>query len=187
MGKDKALLRLFGPSGPDLLAKAHDLLAGLLPTCWVSCRREQPRLGYDCLFDAVENAGPAAGVLEGLRAAQKHNFAAVLALSCDMPFMDAPTLGRLLAARLAAPAGTLATLYVDAESGRPEALAAIYETAALPLFAAAVSGERIRLNNVVPLRRQHRLAYTRDAAGPFFNLNSPEDLVLALDLPRASR
>ena len=101
--------------------------------------------------------------------------------------MDAPTLRKLLAARFAAPAGTLATLYVAEASGRPEALAAVYETAALPLFAAAVSGQRIRLNNVVPMQRQHRVLYARSEARPFFNLNSPEDLVLALDLPQASR
>lgn len=186
MGRDKALLRLHGPSGPDMLARAYGLLAGLLPTCWVSCRREQPRAGYDCLFDAQADAGPAAGVLAGLRAARARGFAAVLVLSCDMPFMDAPTLRELLAARQAAPARTLATLFVAAESGRPEALAAVYETAALPLFEAAVSGERIRLNNVVPTQRQRRLTYTREGARPFFNLNSPEDLALALDLPQAS-
>ena len=101
--------------------------------------------------------------------------------------MDAPTLRALLAARRAAPADTLATLYVEAESGRPEALVAVYETAALPLFEAAVSGKRIRLNNVVPAQRQRRLAYAREAARPFFNLNSPGDLRLALDLTGASR
>lgn len=187
MGEDKALMRLFGTTGPDMLASAHALLMKLLPVCWVSCRRELPRTGYDCLFDAHENAGPAAGVLAGLLAARARGFAAVLALSCDMPFMDAPTLRGLLAARHAAPADTLATLFVAAESGRPEALAAVYETAALPFFETAVSGGRIRLNNVVPAQRQRRLAYSRDAARPFFNVNNPEDIRLVLDLPDTSR
>ena len=90
MGHDKARLRLHGPDKPDLLARTHALLADLLPLCWVSCRADAPRSGYECLFDAKPGQGPAAGILAALRAAQAQGFAAVLALSCDMPLMDTP-------------------------------------------------------------------------------------------------
>ena len=186
MGRDKALLRVYGSSMPDMLSRSHDLLASLLPQCWVSCRVGQPRGGYQCVFDEKDDGGPTAGVLAALRAAQAQGFSAVLALSCDMPFMDAPTLRNLLEARRAAPADTLATLYVDAVSGRPEALSAVYETASLRWFEDAVAFHGGRLNNVVPLERQCRLPYGPEEARPFFNLNRPEDLQRALDILDAS-
>lgn len=187
MGRDKALLRIYGVGSPDLLARTHGLLAALLPRCWVSCRSGQPRAGYPCIFDETDGRGPAAGVLAALRAALAQGFSAVLALSCDMPFMDAPTLRNLLAARHAAPAGTLATLYIDAASGRPESLTAVYETASLPWFEEALAVHSGRLNSVVPPERQHRLPYGSDEALPFFNLNRPEDLQRALEIIGACR
>ena len=186
MGHDKAQLRVYGPDKPDLLARAHALLADLLPRCWVSCRAEAPRSGYACLFDAKHGQGPAAGILAALREAQAQGFAAVLALSCDMPLMDAPTLRRLLEARAAAPAGTLATLYVEAASGRPEALAAVYETASLPLFEKWLESPGGRLNCIVPLQNQCRLPYGAEESRPFVNLNRPDDLKTVLDILGAS-
>ena len=125
-------------------------------------------------------------MVAALRTAQAQGFSAVLALSCDMPFMDAPTLRTLLAARAAAPADTLATLYMDAASGRPEALSAVYETAALPWFEDSLAFHGGRLNRVVPLERQCRLPYGPEEARPFFNLNRPDDLQRALDILSAS-
>lgn len=182
MGHDKARLRLHGPDKPDLLARTHALLADLLPLCWVSCRADAPRSGYECLFDAKPGQGPAAGILAALRAAQAQGFAAVLALSCDMPLMDTPTLRRLLDARASAPAGTLATLYVDAASGRPEALAAVYETASLPLFEKWLETPGGRLNCIVPLQNQWRLPNGAEDSRPFINLNRPDDLKTVLDI-----
>lgn len=182
MGHDKALLRVYGADKPDLLERTHALLAGLLPRCWVSCRSDTPRSGYACLFDATPGQGPAAGILAALRAAQEQGFAAVLALSCDMPLMESLTLRRLLSARAAAPAGTLATLYVDAASGRPEALAAVYETASLPLFEAWLALPGGRLNCIVPQQHQCRLPYSPEESRPFVNLNRPEDVKMVLDI-----
>ena len=182
MGRDKALMRVHGQDKPDLLARTHDLLAALLPRCWVSCRADTPRNGYECLFDAKPDQGPAAGILAALQAAREQGFAAVLALSCDMPLMDAATLRRLLAARAAAPAGTLATLFVDAASGRPEALAAVYETASLPLFEKWLALPGGRLNCIVPQQYQYCLPYSAEESRPFVNLNRPEDVKTVLDI-----
>ena len=95
MGHDKAQMRVHGADKPDLLARTHALLAELLPRCWVSCRSDCSRSGYECLFDDAPDKGPAAGILAALRAAREHGLAAVLALSCDMPLMDAPTQRKL--------------------------------------------------------------------------------------------
>ena len=91
-----------------------------------------------------------------------------------------------MASRNAAGADNLATLYVDAVSGRPEALVAVYETGALPWFEKSVIQQGGRLNDVVPVEKQTRLPYGPDEAGPFFNLNRPEDVKRALDILGAS-
>ena len=92
------------------------------------------------------------------------------------------TLRRLLDARASAPAGTQATLYVDAASGRPEALAAVYETASLPLFEKWLETPGGRLNCIVPLQNQWRLPYGPEDSRPFINLNRPDDLKTVLDI-----
>ena len=167
LGQEKALLRVHGREQPDLLCRTHNLLTALLPQCWVACRPGRPRPGYDCLFDQVEGLGPFSGV-----------YAAVLALSCDLPFMDDATLRRLLAARDAASSDRLLTTFCQTETGFIEALTAIYEVAALPLFdKAQAQGER-KLSRIIPQERQERIAYSQGEALPFFNINYPADLEL---------
>ena len=72
MGRDKALLQVYGPGKPDLLARTCALLTDLLPQCWISCRSGLARAGYQCLFDEYPDRGPAAGVLAALKAARAH-------------------------------------------------------------------------------------------------------------------
>ncbi len=190
MGKDKALERLAGPTGSTLedmaggndgsmLARVHCLVRSLVPVCFVSCRADTPRQGYDCVFDAVRGVGPTAGLQAALRQAEDMGFAAVLALSCDLPFMDASTLRKLLAARNEAPATSLVTAYRERHTGRVESLVAVYEVGALPYFdRALVQGQR-RIASVIPQEFQCLLDYGPEEAAPFFNCNSPEDLALA--------
>ncbi|MFT4301664.1 MAG: molybdenum cofactor guanylyltransferase [Desulfovibrio sp.] len=191
MGKDKALLRL-PPlatvaaeesleecSDGSLLARAHSLLLSFLPICLVSCRADAPRQGYECVFDAVQGVGPTAGLHAALCRAEERGYAAVLALSCDLPFMDASILRRLLAARNEAPATSLATAYRERLTGRVQALTAIYEVAALPYFSAALAQGQRRLASVVPREFQDFLDYEPEESGPFFNCNTPEDLASA--------
>ncbi len=179
LGQEKALLRVHGQEQPDLRRRTHNLLTALLPCCWVACRPTRPCAGYDCIFDQVEGLGPFSGVHAALRAAAEQGFAAVLALSCDLPFMDEATLRRLLAARGAASDGRLLTTFCQRETGFIEALTAVYEVAALPLFDAALAlGER-KLSRIIPLERQTRIDYSQAEALPFFNINYPADLELA--------
>ncbi|SDF14215.1 molybdenum cofactor guanylyltransferase [Desulfovibrio legallii] len=187
LGQDKAALRL-AAGGPDLLARTHALLRGLLPRCWVSCRADKPRLGYACVFDAVPGKGPMGGIVAALTRARDEGFAAVLALSCDLPFMDAPTLARLLAARQAALPQTLLTCYAAAATGRLEPLAGIYEVAALPLLLdhAGRAGRGSSLFRLFPADLCRTLPYGPEAARPFFNLNTAADLAAAQRLAAAA-
>ena len=59
-----------------------------------------------------------------------------------------------------------------------EALTAIYEVAALPLFDKALARGERKLSRIVPLERQERIAYSQGEALPFFNINYPADLEL---------
>lgn len=179
LGQEKALLRVYGQEQPDLLRRTHNLLTVLLPRCWVACRPARPRPGYDCIFDQVEGLGPFSGVYAALRAAAEGGFAAVLALSCDLPFMDETTLRRLLAARGTASDGRLLTTFCQRETGFIEALTAVYEVAALPLFDAALARGERKLSRIIPLERQKRIFYSQTEALPFFNINYPADLELA--------
>ena len=84
MGRDKALERLAGPpavgsaahvaGGNDgsMLARIHSLVRSLVPVCFVSCRADTPRQGYDCVFDAVQGVGPTAGLQAALRLSLIH-------------------------------------------------------------------------------------------------------------------
>lgn len=179
MGRDKALIRLPGEGGgegPTMLERAYSLLSELTPRVWVSCAAGRPYTGYPCLFDEGAEAGPGAGILSGLRAAEAAGFSALLCLPCDLPFMNALSLRRLLATRETAPPHTLATLYASAESGLLEPLVAIYECAAQPFFRDVVASGRRRLFDIIPPERRHLLRYGRDEARAFFNMNSAEDL-----------
>lgn len=184
MGTDKARLRLpgvcdtaFDSSGAaDMLFTACALVRSVLPFCLVSCRADAPRQGYDCVFDAMPSQGPAAGLQAALRRAGELGYTALLALSCDLPLMDALTLRRLLAARDAAPPQTLVTAYRARDTGRVESLTAVYEVAALPHFDAALARGERKLGLMVPGELRLFVDYGPEEAEPFFNCNCPADL-----------
>lgn len=168
MGRDKAWLR-YGAQ-PQLQA-AFALLRPLVIRCHVSVRADQRaealRAGFPQLVDALEDIGPAAGLL----AAHAHApHAAWLALACDLPLLQAPVLEALVAAR--AP-GIAAVAFGGAHDGLPEPLCAVWEPAALQRLQRqvatgrhglreALGGDQVRL---LPLPWAHALD----------NANTPED------------
>ena len=179
MGQEKALLRVHGAQQPHLLERTYRLLRALAAPCWVSCRPGQTYVGYDCLHDAESGQGPCAGILTALLHANQRGCRALLALACDLPFMDTPTLRRLLAAHAKASPEIALTLYV-APNGRQEQLVAVYDVGALPFFTAALARGQRSLADIVPADRRQALAYTQEQALPFFNMNRPSDLAWAV-------
>ncbi len=177
LGQDKTRLRLHGEAGPDMLLRTARLLENVTPMVWISCRAGNPRPTghYACVYDDVDNMGPFGGVLATLRQAK----GPVLALSCDLPFMDAPTLERLLAARDKRSPRALMTTFLQKETGFIEALVSVYEYEALPRFERAMrEGER-QLNKIIPPELRAHIVYERGEALPFFNINHPADLETA--------
>ena len=181
MGREKAHIHAYGDAAPDMLTRTRGLLHEVVSEVWVSCRPGLPKNGCACVFDIHPGLGPFSGVHAALTHARATGLRAVLALSCDLPFMDAPTLSRLLAARQAARRACpkeipLMTTFRQQETGFIESLTAIYEIEALPFFEAALAAGERKLSRVIPAARRTDIVYAHTEALPFFNLNYPADL-----------
>lgn len=144
MGRDKARLRY---GARTQLQTAFDLLSPLVLECRVSVRADQRgeplRAGFPQLVDALDDIGPAAGLLAAHAYTPQ---AAWLALACDLPLLEASALQTLIGAR--AP-GVAALAFRSAHDGLPEPLCAVWEPAALQRLQAQVSGGRHGLRSVL--------------------------------------
>ncbi len=178
LGRDKALVRLGGgEKSPDLLERTAGLLREV---CGRAVVVGHKRPGYTCLEDIAPGHGPVGGIATALEAAG----GPCLVLSCDLPFMDRAVLRRLVEAREKRPEGTLTTAYMALETGRIEALVAVYEPGALPFFQDCVARKLLKISLVVPRQQQHFVPYSAEESLPFFNINYPADLAAALALAK---
>jgi len=176
LGHDKAVIRLHGEQGPDLLVRTAALLEPLVDEVWISCRPGRCVTGpYLRIYDEVQGLGPFGGVMTALRAAQ----GPVLVLSCDLPFMERTLLERLLERRVARHPEALMTTFRQEETGFIESLVAVYEYACLPFFEDALTDGVHKLSRVIPAERREDIVYTQNEALPFFNVNYPADLEMA--------
>lgn len=173
LGHDKAQVRLDGNSGIDLLSHAVALLRGLCDQVLVVGRQHPD---YECVADDFPRQGPVGGIATALRAAGRP----CLVLSCDLPFMKEGVLRDLIAAHAARPPGMLCTLYRQEETGHKEALVAIYEPESLPYFLTCLAKGLLKISLVVPEDLQCFLSYSARQSLPFFNINYPADLEVAL-------
>lgn len=118
LGQDKVRLRLPG-DGRDMLARTADLLAACTDGVVISCRA--PDAGEETLalpgIRSIPDAEPGLGPLGGVWSALRELRQPILVLSCDLPFMDVPTLRRLIDARGARPPEALMTTFQQAETG----------------------------------------------------------------------
>lgn len=208
MGTDKRKIRIHGRR-PMLLQALH-LLSQCTDRVVISCREDSiPSCASDgqflCVFDALPtgNLAPAQttpshiesfssdsiGPLAGMYACLQSLGGPLLVLSCDMPFMTPEAIRKLIAARQKALENgrhPLMTTYRQAETGFIEALVAIYEAESLPLFAQAIRDGTRKLNKVIPASCREDIVYSQDEALPFFNVNYPADLALAMQASKAS-
>lgn len=145
MGRNKLRLSIHG-DGKDMLERTVELLGGFTDDVFVSCRAPEDAAPFKAIPDEVDRQGPFGGVYSALRRLQKP----ILVLSCDLPFMDGPTLRRLLDAREARLPGTIMTTYQQEETGFIEALVAVYEPACLPWFDAAWEQGIRKFSVVIP-------------------------------------
>jgi molybdopterin-guanine dinucleotide biosynthesis protein A len=137
MQRDKAAIVYQGDTQLDA---AMQLLAPRVARAFVSLRAEQRddpvRARWPQIVDRGEVDGPIAGISAALAEAPE---AAWLVLACDLPFLDAATLDRLIAAR---DPDSEATAFRSSHDGLPEPLCAIYEPRARAAIAAHVAAGR---------------------------------------------
>lgn len=178
MGRDKSLLRFGGDAAQTLLERGLAVLRPLCARTWVSCRVGRLYAGQDCVPDILPSSGPICGVHAALVRARAEGFPAVLALSCDMPFMRTDMMRRLLVSDTAVSGRPLMTAFM-APNGWTESLAALYRVEAIPFLEDAVARGRLKLREAVPPDLQAFVHYTAGDARIFFNVNTPQDLRLA--------
>ena len=188
LGQDKVRLRLPG-DGRDMLARTADLLAACTDGVVISC--PAPAAGGETLalpgIRSIPDAKPGLGPLGGVWSALRELRQPILVLSCDLPFMDVPTLRRLIDARGARPPEALMTTFQQAETGFIEARVSVYDPACLPLFEEARARSLRQLNLVIPEKLQSRVVYTRAEALPVFNSIFPGELGQARRRAEAAR
>jgi len=138
MQRDKAAIEY--RAGETQLDAAMKLLAPRVARAFVSVRSEQrgdtARAAWPQIFDRGDVEGPIAGITSALA---EYPEAAWLVLACDLPFLDAQTLDKLIAARDTA---ADATAFKSSHDGLPEPLCAIYEPRARAAIAAYVATGR---------------------------------------------
>jgi molybdopterin-guanine dinucleotide biosynthesis protein A len=121
MGRDKATLEY---RGQPQLARAYAVVARHCERTFVSVRRDQTaepaRASLPQIVDEIAGVGPIAGIAAAQAA---HPEAAWLVVACDLPFLDDPTLARLVASR----GSHAVTAFRSTHDGLPEPLCTIYE------------------------------------------------------------
>ncbi|MDR2123756.1 MAG: molybdenum cofactor guanylyltransferase [Desulfovibrio sp.] len=177
LGLDKASLRM-RPGGPDLLVRTATLLKDIIGNVLI-VGREHP--DFPWIPDDRPNLGPAGGATSALRRCGR----ACLVLPCDMPFIDAPTLRRLLAARTQRPADSVLTAFSNGAGVVHTALPGIYEPGALPFLQQGLLAGQAALARLIPQNLVHRVTCAPEDALPLFTVNYPADLALALAFIRA--
>lgn len=155
MGRDKARLWL----GRRTLLGQVRALAGELGLPVRVIRR-----------DLVPRCGPLGGIYTALKTTRA---VAVLFLSCDMPFVSAGLVQRLLARRAARPAATFV------ETADIVGFPFLLPRAALRGVEAQMTAQRFSLQALAAALRARRLKLGSAQAAQLFNVNTPEDFAEA--------
>jgi len=169
MGSDKAALV---SGGETQLGRAVKLLGGHVSRVFVSTSASQAndpvRRDFDQIVDRYEDIGPVAGILSAMDMDPQVSW---LVLACDLPNIDAGTIGYLLEN---ASADHHATAFRSVVDDMPEPLCAIYRPASRAIIDSFVKDgfncpRKILINSSTCL-------LTQPNPGALHNINTPEDL-----------
>jgi molybdopterin-guanine dinucleotide biosynthesis protein A len=170
-GVDKALLE-FGETGEPLWRIQLGKLVALEPAqLLISGRNDLEFEGAEWVPDAVENAGPLAGIAACLESSTQP---LLLCLAVDMPSMLSDFLAQHLLARAEPDCGVVPII-----DGRWEPFAAVFPTSLASLARERLAGEDHSLQAFVREAEERGQIQTLQAESqhePLFrNLNTPED------------
>jgi len=168
---------LLGPAPAQTLVAR---LAGLataqgLPVVLVGTRPEYAGLGLPLLADRPPGHGPLGGLAALLLAATESGHDGAIALSCDLPFLGAGLLGRLIAAPAAA---AVAPRWQPADRDAPiwEPLCARYSVTFLPRLQQAMAQGLRSLQPILSSVDALPLSLTADETAQLRDWDRPDDL-----------
>lgn len=165
MGRDKAMLPV---DGIEMARRVADALAqsGCDPVVAIGGDGASlADIGLRTVADEWPGEGPLGAIIVALRDAT----GPVLVVACDLPWLDAGTLGRLLAVATAAPTADV----VHAAGDRPEPLCALWRPSALRVLEAVFSAGERAVH--IAIAQLNAVACPVDAVA-VTNINRPEDL-----------
>ncbi len=179
-GGDKCLLPL---AGRPILAHVAARLAPQVDRLALNANGDLTRFagfGLEVLPDSVAGfAGPLAGVLAGMDWAAAQGIGTIATAAADTPFFPSDLVAELRAARARAGVPLAVAMTEDPERGHaPHPTFGLWSVALREDLRAALVGG---LRRVVDWTRPHGVAAAtfRGAREPFFNVNTPADLVRA--------
>ena len=155
MGRDKARLRV----GPRTLLGQIRASARLAGRPLRVIRR-----------DLVPRCGPLGGIYSGLKTSRAD---AELFLACDMPFVSARLLRRMIKAFSAN------RRPIFARSGRTAGFPLILSSAVLPILETQISQQALSLQALASVLRARLLPLPRRRAFELLNINTPQELIFA--------
>lgn len=171
---DKTKLCLHA-SGVDMLHHTFACVHAIIDDCWLVCRKDQSVEDLPYINDVRENAGPIAGIVAALTHAKTLHYKAILAISCDLPLMQASVIRKLLDTWESAPESMLTAFY-NRRTHKIEMLAAIYGVNALPLLSTALANEHFKLKSAIPWSNTTLVFTDAKSEKALFNLNTPAEL-----------
>lgn len=174
MGFDKTFAEL---GGRPLVARAIDRLRPQCADVAINANGDNSlfrSFGAPVVADDLPDLpGPLAGILAGLDHAREHGFEALLSLPVDTPFAPLDLAARLSAARGKRPIG------VAASAGRSHHAVALWSTALAPDMRRALQQGERGVGRFVACYDPAVVEWADAPIDPFFNINSPDDLVAA--------
>ena len=176
MGQDKGAIKWHTKEQRYHMA---DLLATLCNEVFISCRPEQQRdidQSYQTLPDTYTGKGPYGAILSAL---EKYPDNAWLVIACDLPLMDAATLGQLIQSR---DINSIATTFQSPFDGLPEPLVTIWEPKSLPVLLSFLA-EGYSCPRKVLIRNSGQVKIIKpNDPDALLNANTPEEAQRAKDI-----
>lgn len=170
MGQDKGMMLLEGK--PMLLYLTDMLQEDGYSFTLIANREEYKKLGFQAVRDIVPDKGPMGALHTAFHYTSKQY---VLLLGCDMPFLPAAAVSRMIQA-----IGNEQVIVAEIMT-KINPLCAVYHRALKDKTASCIAENKLKMQDLV-LQSNHRIVAMDDLINQypaaFFNFNEPKDVAL---------
>ncbi len=170
--------------GISLIERALTLVSAMSPTIAVAVQQNASwtiPVGVVRLYDETQGAGPLSALSSALTFAVEQQASHALVVPCDMPFLPADLLGRLVDE-----IGSAAVAMVKS-ADRLHPICALWSVTTLSMLSDYAATSRRSLIGFAERSGMVTVEWPAQPFDPFFNVNTPQDLVLAHKILEASR